>query len=123
MNAFVLVTGALSRVPELKTSKSGKPYVTATIKVATDNAAEFWSVLAFSESAQAEPSRLGEGDKVSVQGPLKVEPYTGRDGQSRINRTIFADHVLALRQPRERKSRAENSTGAADPSLNDSIPF
>ena len=51
--------------------------------------------------------RLGEGDKVSVQGSLKVEPYTGRDGQTRINRTVFADHVLALRQPpRERKPRA-----------------
>jgi hypothetical protein len=48
MTAFALASGALSRAPELKTSKSGKPYVTATIKVAADNAAQFWSVLAFS---------------------------------------------------------------------------
>ena len=41
MTAFVLVSGALSRAPEVKTAKSGKPYVTATIKVAADNAAEF----------------------------------------------------------------------------------
>ena len=124
MSAFVLITGALSRAPELKTSKSGKAYVTATIKVAADNAAEFWSVLVFSESTQAELLRLVEGDKVSVQGALKVEPYTARDGQTRINRTVFADHVLALRQPpRERKPRADNSTQTVDPSLNDSIPF
>ena len=68
--------------------------------------------------------RLVEGDKVSVQGSLKVEPYTARDGQTRISRTVFADHVLALRQPpRERKPKADNSTQAVDPSLNDSIPF
>jgi single-stranded DNA-binding protein len=124
MTAFVLVSGALSRAPELKTSKSGKAYVTATVKLAADGAAEFWSILAFSESAQAELTRLGEGDKVSAQGSLKVEPYTGRDGQTRINRTVLADHVLALRQPpRERKPSADNSTQTVDPSLNDSVPF
>ena len=107
MTAFALITGALSRAPEFKTSKSGKPYVTATIKVAADNAVYFWSVLAFSESAQAELSRLGEGDKLSAQGSFKVEPYTGRDGQTRISRTLFADRILALRQPpRESKLRA-----------------
>jgi len=65
-------------------------------------AAEFWSVLAFSESAQAELMRLGEGDKVSVQGSFKIELYTTSDGQTRINRTVFADCVLALRQPAAR---------------------
>jgi single-stranded DNA-binding protein len=130
MTSFVLVSGALSRAPELKTSKSGKPYVTATIKVAADNAAEFWSVLAFSESAQAELMRLVEGDKVSVQGSLKVEPYTARDGQNRINRTVFADHVLALRRPpRERKPKAEKTERGAsglsnrEADTNDAIPF
>jgi single-stranded DNA-binding protein len=132
MSAFVLVSGTLSRAPELKTSKSGKPYVTATIKVAADNATEFWSALAFSEIAHAELMRLVEGDKVSVQGSLKVEPYTGRDGQTRINRTVFADHVLALRQPpRERKSRASASSApdgvsqgpSNDGGPNDAIPF
>jgi single-stranded DNA-binding protein len=132
VTVFALVSGALSRAPELKTAKSGKPYVTATIKVASDNAAEFWSVLAFSESAQAELLRLGDGDKVGVQGPLKVEPYTARDGQTRINRTVFADHVLTLRQPpRERKPRVSASSasdsGAQGPSNdggpNDASPF
>jgi len=118
MTAFVLVSGALPRAPELKTSKSGKSFVTATIKVAADNAVDFWSVLAFSETAQAELMRLGEGDKLSVQGPLKVEPYTARDGQTRISKTIFADRVLALRQPpRQRAPKAapdRRQTGPRD---------
>ena len=67
-----------------------------------------------------------------MQGSLKVEPYTARDGQSRINRTVFADNVLALRQPpRERKSRASVSNApdgvsqgpSNDRGPNDAIPF
>ena len=126
MTALALVTGALFRAPELKTAKTGKPYVTATIKVAADNAVDFWSVLAFSESAQAELSRLGEGDKISAQGSFKVEPYTARDGQTRINRILFADHVLALRQPpRDRKPKAgqaDATPAAARADFDDGFP-
>ena len=135
MTALALIAGALSRTPELRTAKSGKAYFTATIKVAADNATDYWSVLAFSETAQAELSRLGESDKISAQGSFKVELYTARDGQTRINRTLFADHVLALRQPpRERKPsnaaakrdtapapHAAPASAGADPS--DEIPF
>jgi single-stranded DNA-binding protein len=133
MTAFALVSGALFRAPELKTAKTGKSYVTATIKVAADNAVDFWSVLAFGESAQAELMRLGEGDEISAQGSFKVEPYTARDGQTRINRTLFADHILALRQPpRERKSKAsaapapeavQSNGNGSGREFDDDIPF
>ena len=123
MSASVLVSGSPSRGPELKTAKSGKAYATATVKVAADNAVDFWSVLAFSETAQAELMRLGEGDKLSVQGPLKVEPYTARDGQTRISKTIFADRVLALRQPpRERKKAAPAAATPARADFDDGLP-
>ena len=112
MTAFVLVSGTLSRAPELKTAKSGKPYASATIRVAADGAAEFWSILAFSESAQADLSRLGEGDKVSLQGSLNLEVYTSKNGEQRISRTLFADHVLALRQPPSERTRKPASAAA-----------
>ena len=54
MSAFALITGPLFRAPEQKTAKSRKSYVVATVKVAADNAIDFWNLLAFSESAQAE---------------------------------------------------------------------
>jgi single-stranded DNA-binding protein len=135
MTAIALISGALSGAPELKTAKSGKAYVTATVKVAADNAVDFWRVYAFSESVQAELSRLGEGDKISLQGSLKLEVYTSKNGEHKISRTLFADHVLALRQPpRERRpsnaaskrdtasaSHAAPASAGADPS--DDIPF
>ncbi len=53
---------------------------------------------AFSDPAQAELMRLGEGDGVSVQGALKVETYE-RDGETKLSLSLVADHVLPLRQP------------------------
>jgi single-stranded DNA-binding protein len=128
MTAFALISGALFRAPELKTAKTGKPYATASLRVTADNATDYWSVLAFSESAQAELMRLGEGDKVSLQGSLKLEVYTSRDGESKISRTLFADHVLALRQPpRERKpsnaaAKRDTASAPARADFDDGLP-
>src|SRR5271156_642436 len=126
MSAFALVSGALFRAPELKSSKAGKSYVLATVKVTADNNVDFWTFMGFSETVQTELLRLGEGDKLSAQGSFKVEPYTARDGQTRINRTLFADQVLALRQPpRERKPRAAAAGASSAPAraeFDDGLP-
>jgi single-stranded DNA-binding protein len=128
VTALALISGALSCAPELKIAKSGKAYVTATVKVAADNAMDFWRVYAFSETAQAELMRLGEGDKVSLQGALKLEVYTSRDGVHKISRTLFVDHVLALRQPpRERKpsnaaAKRDTASAPARADFDDGLP-
>jgi single-stranded DNA-binding protein len=132
MSAHVLVTGALFRQPEQRTSKAGKPFVTAKIRAKDGDSTQWWKVLAFSESAGAELLRLGDGDAVSAQGQLKAELYE-RDGETRLSLSIIADVVLALRQPAKAKSRPEGKaapmsrrrrdTGVVDPALNDAVPF
>jgi single-stranded DNA-binding protein len=104
--------GAVFRTPEVRTSKSGRPYATATLKVNEGNTADFWRVFAFSENTRAELSRLSDGDKITVQGSLKIEVYVSKDGEHKLSRTVFADHVLALRQPpRERKTKEKQKQG------------
>jgi single-stranded DNA-binding protein len=125
MTVFALVSGSLFRAPEKKTSKSGKDYVTATIRAKDGDASQFWRVTAFSESAQAELMRLVDGDAVSVQGPLKVETYE-KDGATKLSLSVVADRVLALRQPpKARKAPKDRGApyrgGAA--AFDDSIPF
>jgi len=56
--------------------------------------------------------RLGEGDKVSLQGSLKLEVYTSKNGEHKISRTLFADHVLALRQPQRQRTPKAAPAGA-----------
>jgi single-stranded DNA-binding protein len=123
---LALVCGSLFRAPEQRTSKTGKPFVTATILAKDGEASQWWRVTAFSETAQAELMRLTDGDTVSIQGAFKAELYQPEGGDPRVSLSIIADHVLALRQPpRERKAPKEldapHRGGAA--AFDDSIPF
>jgi single-stranded DNA-binding protein len=97
MSAVVLITGTLFRAPERRTLKAGRPFVTATIRVKDGNNAQWWKVLAFSESIQAELMRLVGGDSISVQGTFKAELYE-KDGEKRLSLSIIANNVLALLQ-------------------------
>jgi hypothetical protein len=42
--------------------------VTATLKAKDSETSQWWKVLAFSETTQAELMRLGDGDALSAQG-------------------------------------------------------
>lgn len=108
MTVHILISGSIFRAPEQKTSQAGRRFVSATIKVGGESGiAEFWSVLAFGDTAGGELLRLGIGDFLSAQGSAKIELYQKDGGEARISRTIFANAILALRQPpRERKKKA-----------------
>jgi single-stranded DNA-binding protein len=134
MTVAILISGSLFKDPQRKTSQSGRSYVTTTLKAAAaDNASsDFWSVLAFGDTAGAELMRLGINERVTIQGGLKLELYTANDGATKISRTIFADHVMALRQPpKERKPKAAKAAPTShqeqptttDPDINDEIGF
>jgi single-stranded DNA-binding protein len=124
MTVHVLISGTLFREAESRTSAAGRKYVTATIRAAAadNSSADFWNCLIFSETAAAEMQRLAVGERLAAQGALKVELYE-REGQpAKISRTIFVDHVLALRAPpKERKAKAPAGSKAADAMIKQSI--
>jgi single-stranded DNA-binding protein len=135
MTAQVLIAGTLFRKPETRTSKAGKSFVIATIKVRDGEATQWWKVLAFSESIAAEIARLDDGDAITVQGSIRVETYD-KGGETRVSLTCIAERAIALRQParpREKKApakrkpdtraRREQGAGAFDPALDDDLPF
>jgi single-stranded DNA-binding protein len=121
MSVFVLVSGSLWKNPEQRSSsKTGKIFTSASIRTssADNSAADFWNLLVFGDTAQAALMRLGEGDKLSVQGTFKVEIFNGK-----ISRTIFVDHILPLRAPpKERKPKSPPAgSNAADEIVKQSI--
>jgi single-stranded DNA-binding protein len=125
MTAFAVVTGSLFKTPEKRTSKAGKPFVTATIRAKDGDASQWWRVTAFSEGVQTELMRLADGDAVSVQGSFKAELYQPDGGEPKVSLSIIADRVLALRQPpKERKAAKDRNVplGGAR-AFDDSIPF
>ncbi|MFO1102480.1 MAG: single-stranded DNA-binding protein [Methylocystis sp.] len=114
MTAHVLIQGALYRTPERKTSRAGKSYVSATIRVRDGEGSQFWRVTIFSESASEEIMRLSEGDAVSVQGAMRAELYRPDDGEPRLSFSLVADRVLALQQP-PRKPEKQLAGSPNDP--------
>jgi single-stranded DNA-binding protein len=141
MSVHVLVSGSLWKTPEQRSSsKTGKIFTSASIRTssADNTAADFWNLLVFSETVQAELMRLTEGEKLAVQGSCKIELFNGK-----ISRTVFVDAILPLRAaPREKKAKAakpatsqglaeqstvpsssESSTESAPSFHSDDIPF
>jgi single-stranded DNA-binding protein len=109
-----LISGSLFRAPEQRMSKTGRQFVTTTIRINDVSESRFVNVVAFSESVQSELMRLADGDAVSVQGPLTTSIYTGADCNARIGLSIVANHVLPLRAaPKERKAKAAVRTHQA----------
>jgi hypothetical protein len=123
MTASVLIHGEIFRAPERKTSQAGKNFVRATIRVGDGDAVEWWSVLAFSETICDEVMELHAGERLAVQGQLKLELYQGK-----ISRTVFASQVLPLCPKRRKKDKPEpattaTATGTSKPPFDDAIGF
>ena len=112
MSAHVLITGQIFRAPEQRTSKAGKPFVTATIRVKENEATVWWKVITFSESNGAELMRLSDGDAVSVQGSMKAEVYE-KDGEPKLSLTVFADAIL-LSSSHPSNARKRNANPCSD---------
>jgi single-stranded DNA-binding protein len=102
-----LISGSLFRNPECRTSKSGKVFATATLRINDGDGSQYVRLVAFSESAQAALLRLKDGDCFSAQGQFKAEIYAKDGGEPKLSLSIIADQILALRQPaKQRKEQA-----------------
>lgn len=73
MSLFALASGAIFRSVEIRRSKNGRAFATATLKVRDGDAVSWVRVLAFSDHAIEALQRLNDGDGVAVQGVLKSE--------------------------------------------------
>jgi single-stranded DNA-binding protein len=103
MTARVFVRGTLSRAPESGALKNGAPFVTANLKAKDGERTQFWHVVAFCETVQAELMHLSDGDAVAVQGSLKAELFD-KDGETELF-GIIAEHALGLRQPGKKRRK------------------
>jgi Single-strand binding protein family len=92
-----LIQGSLFRSPVKSTSKTGTPFVSATLRTDNGEGWQFVRVVAFSENPRAELMRLCDGEVIAVQGPLKAGIFTGAGGVARVSLSIIANSVLSIR--------------------------
>ncbi len=91
-----LIAGRLYGAPQQRSGASGKPFVTAKVRVPTkDGDALFASVIAFDAKAQDALLALGDGDSVALSGELTPKVWTDKDGGTHAAIDLVAHAVLS----------------------------
>ncbi len=109
---LVILTGRLTRDPELKFGQSGKAY--SRFSLAVDRPfqkgeADFINCVAFGKTAELIGEYLRKGRKVGVQGRIQMNRYE-MNGEKRTSYDVLVDTVEFL----ENKGGAEDSSYAGN---------
>jgi hypothetical protein len=141
MSAREIVSGLLFKAPVSKTSKTGKPYVLATMREGSGERVRWWKCFAFSEAPIEELLRLGDGDPIAVAGEIDADVYAPEGSDPRVNWRVTADTVMSARKPKAKpegtkhtpkeatgrdragSSWASPSASAGSVPFNDAVPF
>ena len=98
MNKLVL-TGNLTRSPELRSTPNGIPVCTFTIAVngrKSDDPTAYFRITVWRQLAEICNRYLTKGKKVFVSGPVSVSTYTAKDGSTSASLEVTADEVEFL---------------------------
>jgi hypothetical protein len=116
MTARAIVSGALHKAAEERTSKNGNPFATFTIRENVNGSTRWWQAIAFSEIAIEALKELAVGDPIAVAGEIDAEIYAPAGSEGRISWRITADAVLSAKaKPKQRTGREVADTSWAAP--------
>jgi single-stranded DNA-binding protein len=138
--------GFLAADADARTSQAGKPWVRLRISVGKDDAVQWVGVAVFGKAAET-AAALKKGDRVYIEGTVKLDTWRGKDGIERHGLNVAAfklekTHQIGRDKPkqsgRDRAAASAYAPAAAaqrrdpikqsaptriDPYLDDSIPF
>jgi single-stranded DNA-binding protein len=115
MTIEALITGKLRKRAEERTGRSGRPFVTASVRAAAgEGESLFVNVCAFSESACLALLALDAGDSVAVAGSMTPKAWTDREGNARPSVDMVAAQVMTLYGLKKRRAAATPTEGAED---------
>lgn len=90
----VVITGNLTKDPDLRTTGSGKSVCSFTVAVNRwKGDADFFPVVTWDRQAEYCGEHLKKGSKVAVEGTLQNRSYETRDGSKRTITEIIANNV------------------------------
>lgn len=107
MNKVIMI-GNISKAPQAHTTQGGISRSTFDIAVqrrykneAGTYDADFFTVVAWRQTADYCNKYLDKGRRVAIEGSLQVRSYTAQDGSKRWVTEIIADHVEAQDKAKE----------------------
>ncbi|MFO1099752.1 MAG: single-stranded DNA-binding protein [Xanthobacteraceae bacterium] len=100
------LSGFLASDAENRTSQAGKSWVRFRIGVGKDDAIQWVSVAAFGKAAEV-AAKLKKGDQAYVEGLLKLDTWTGKDGVERHGISVTARRVEQTHLIGKNRSKAD----------------
>jgi single-strand DNA-binding protein len=110
-SAFI---GRVGAEPELRTSGAGKPWARFTVAVGNDDDTQWVQVAVFGETAEHLASSLHKGDRVYVEGRLKLNRWE-KDGAERSGLSVAAWKAEKLGAIGRNKPARERDDGEVEP--------
>ena len=120
----VILIGRLANDPELKYTPSGIAVTSFRLAVnrpmsaeartnGQEKQADFFSIVAWRQSAEYAANYLGKGRLVAVEGRLQVREYVTQDGQKRRDTEVVVDNLKSLDRPKEGEEGAQGGGGGS----------
>ena len=127
----VLLTGRLTRDPEMRSLASGKQVTTFTVASneflgAGKEKAEFHSVVAWDRLAEIAGRYLGKGQQVAVEGRIQTRTWDDDAGKRHWRTEIVATHVEMLSGRKKKDYEAQqaaDSLAAQAEALGETTPL
>ncbi|MCO5099220.1 MAG: single-stranded DNA-binding protein [Rhodocyclaceae bacterium] len=108
-----LVSGTLVADPVERSTREGKPFTTATLRVPAGEDAIFIGVAAFDPVAAGRLAQMRKGGMAAAAGLLEQTTWTGKDGAERTGWRLTASEILtAYAATRKRRSAEEGGDGS-----------
>jgi single-stranded DNA-binding protein len=122
--------GFLAADAESKVSKAGKSWTRLRVGIGKDQDIQWVSVAVFGKAAE-KAGELCKGDRVYVEGSIKLESWHGQDGAERHGLSVAAfkcdrTHQIGRNKPRHQNDhdeRQQRSAATTDNFHSDPIPF
>jgi single-strand DNA-binding protein len=114
----VLLTGRLTRDPELRTTAGGKAVVQFSVAsheyVGGKERAEFHSIVAWNRLAETCGKYLGKGQQVAVEGRIQTRTWDDEAGKRHWKTEIVASRVEMLAGRRRRDIAGDAAADALE---------
>src|SRR5262249_46908687 len=109
--------GRVGTQPELRTSQASKAWTAISVAVGKDEDTQWVRVAAFGETAERLIGRVVKGDRVYVEGDLRLNHWIDREGKPRSGLSVAARKVERLGEIG--RNRPPNSNSARKPAAAD----
>ena len=114
----VLLTGRLTRDPELRTTAAGKAVAQFSVAsheyVAGKEKSEFHSIVAWDRLADTCGRFLGKGQQVALEGRLQTRSWDDEKGVRHWKTEIVASHVEMVAGRRKKDYQTESAASALE---------